>query len=1375
MPEWLDSGDKIASIVGGASGLLSLVVSVMPRRAQTDRSRSKRRFLLHGAVASGVLIIPAQLLKVIPTVYCLAGLAVALLVTHFVLAARDHVPFDPLIVKLLKAQKLHAEGIKYRFGSLHAPTIGTVYVEQRGRGSADDSRPAEAVPLTTLLTAAHSSLLECGPGGGKSTFVTRSVASSTEYWTTAGRFRVRARAPHGPHVALYLPATMLVGCSVLDGQLAFARELGVELPRELLERRPWRGVRWLLLIDGLDEIQDTHEQSRVLHTLHDFLDEGSHRVIVTTRPLSPTETNELVGARHFRLRSFTPHDLETFALTWARARSQLGSPAAFLEKLRTSDLTALTRVPLIATMTALLYEDDPQRELPRNRTKLYEEFVALLRSGRVPERQVTGSDPFSRWMGEHLDELLHTLARHTVFSSAPHLFEEASKWLRTRLPQLPESHWRGLLRSELTASGLLLQRGTDVEFLHQSIAEYLAARPDSGTFDFASWRVLMRDASTRSFALFLVGRRPQLAGWVSRELVDSGSCNADFVAAGRVLADGATVDEHLFSEIVTSVLSVYAHDEALLSDGLEILVTLVNGPGVLEKLRTFCADETQGEWQRALLADALLPFPAADGLALLRRIVVSPTVSKSWTRTWVLQRLVAEGDLFGQHLAGAEIELDGQASLTDIGQVGIEVARKLLSDPRLPAEDRITVAIRLLDAGDPSGFVLVNDRARSAGTNSAARFEAASALHRNNCEGATDALHRLGCDPNLFPDTRLDAIRLVSESSPDLARTALHSLLRDTEIERRQLPLCSRPHMVFLQVTLDKSAGLRSAHRLALRPQETDSDRLDFARMLNAFKSPLAYDALRSIAHDKRVAAMYREHAAKILFESGQADGADLYVEIGLDRDLPAGFRARVATGLREHGDPRSLDVLRAMASTRGGDDQMRVAACSALIEMGAAAGAKELLDIASDSEIGIFTRELALDSLSRAVGALPEGVAAKLIDLLHQDVELFRANSDPTRTGVDVQDRIRSTFQVTTIGLSCRMKVAVALAGAGHERAASFVTEFVTADALELTVTRAAVRHLCATSRAEDLLRLLGRLERNPVKQRLVAGMIAWGAEHVEALVAARALVTDVEAPALLRRSVAGALTWLHDPYGTEYLRTLKGDMFAARTLFDAKLGDAPEIPLPTVKKFAQVHQEPEFETAVLKSIALDPSRPADRRLEAAEEIWQRGDREISHALTALAADLTVDFATRVAATSRMLSFDEVRGVELAKSLLDEDGLSWEERHSLAKALIGSSGSRGANVLLKATRQDDALEILGDLEDRGSDHAAVLASVISRDERFAPQTRLDAVEYATSHGRMEAFDSLDSIAKALRATPNRHGLRARSRYRRRSALASRG
>ncbi|WP_161791109.1 hypothetical protein [Amycolatopsis sp. MJM2582] len=170
-------------------------------------------------------------------------------------------------------------------------------------------------------------------------------------------------------------------------------------------------------------------------------------------------------------------------------------------------------------------------------------------------------------------------------------------------------------------------------------------------------------------------------------------------------------------------------------------------------------------------------------------------------------------------------------------------------------------------------------------------------------------------------------------------------------------------------------------------------------------------------------------------------------------------------------------------------------------------------------------------------------------------------------------------------------------------------------------------------------------------------------------------------------------------------------------------------------MKKFAQVHQEPEFETAVLKSIALDPSRPADRRLEAAEEILQRGDREISHALTALAADLTVGFATRVAATSRMLSFDEVRGVELAKSLLDEDGLSWEERHSLAKALIASSGSRGANVLLKATRQDDALEILGDLEDRGSDHAAVLASVISRDERFAPRTRLDAVEYATSHG----------------------------------------
>ncbi|GLZ32273.1 hypothetical protein Lesp02_44610 [Lentzea sp. NBRC 105346] len=1330
MPEWVDSGDKIASIVGGASGLLSLVVAVLAYRAQTAKPPRKRRYLVVCAAVSGLLAVPSQLNNITPAVYALTGLAVLLLLVHFVLTMRSEVPFDQKIRRLLVAQKQHAMGIKYRFGTLHAPTINSIYVEQRGHSSTEDAQVAKVVPLTTLLSADHSCLLEGGPGSGKSTFVTRAVASSSEHWTETRRFRSRVKAPESPHVALYLPATMLVGQSVTSALAAFARELGAPVPEELLERPPWRGVSWLVFIDGLDEIQDTHERSRILHVLGEAVRTGPHRLIITTRPLSPSETNELSSARYFRLRSFTPDDLATFAGNWARTRSQFGSSDAFLEKLRRSGLASLAQVPLIATMAALLYEDDPLRTLPANRTKLYEEFVVLLRSGRVTETREATADQLFPWLTEHLDELLAVLAHHTVFSSGVSLFEHASAYVRTHHPQLTESSWRGVLRSTLTTSGLLLQRGADVEFLHQSIAEYIAAAPKVNTFDFERWRELMNDASTRSFALFSVGHQPQLANQIAGQLLESDD-TLDVIAAGRLLADGASVEPGIFHRVVKAILRVYAEDEDYLLDCLDILVALLHGPDVLRRLQAFCTDDAQGAWQRALLADALLAHARAEAIALLRRIVVSRSIRDPWTRKWVLQRLVAEGDLFGELLARAKTTFAGRAPLASDDKAGIDAARRLLADLRLSTEDRTDIAIMLLDADDTSGLALVHDCARTG--NRGARLDAAKALHRNHCPGGFEALLVLAHDRRAGPSARFESIVQLAAGHREHAASALAKLLVDT---RNKAPSPTSPRkaiMIQLQDQLDHAAAQESAHHVALRKRESINDRIACAEILQTSGSTLAVEALTSIVRDQELPPLQRYLAVRAAQISGLTGTADFYFELSLDPAMPVWLKMNIATELRHRRDPRYVTVL--MELVRQGDRRStiyRTFSCRELIKAGESSGWKQLLNMAADPS-GASDRELAISTLVAEIEELPDVAVTRLLDLLFEG-------------GIEINSR---------------MEVALRIAKDGHARADNFIFEFVTSPSLTPATLTSAIRRLCAARSAEDLLSVLDRLSVDPPKQRQVARLIAWEFESVEALVASRALVIDEGAPAVLRRSVAAVLSWAHDPYGVAHLRSLKGDPFAARTLVDVKLDEPGEISGYRIGELVEQdesvepgesHQERniEPEAAVLKLVALDPSAPAAERLKAADALLSRDDTEVVHAYDLIADDKAVEPESRQIATLRMIRLHRPRAIERAVRLLHSDELSQDDRHELGEALVHEAGLTGATAYLEAAEPGEALELLSVLKEEFQG-AAVLAHALSIDTRFEPEVRLEAVEYAASNGRPEALESIDKIAEAMR------------------------
>ena len=145
-----------------------------------------------------------------------------------------------------------------------------------------------------------------------------------------------------------------------------------------------RGGSWRLLIDGLDEVVAPESRSEVLWRIRGLLaDPGPYRLIVTCRPLAPPELAELhgPGVGVYDLRPFDRLELGRFARRWFAARFPDDRRRAertagrFLALVSGARLEPVARVPLLATIAALVYESADDRTLPSSRAALNLVFV----------------------------------------------------------------------------------------------------------------------------------------------------------------------------------------------------------------------------------------------------------------------------------------------------------------------------------------------------------------------------------------------------------------------------------------------------------------------------------------------------------------------------------------------------------------------------------------------------------------------------------------------------------------------------------------------------------------------------------------------------------------------------------------------------------------------------------------------------------------------------------------------------------------------------------------------------------------------------------------------------------------------------------------
>ncbi|SES01365.1 hypothetical protein SAMN05216188_119109 [Lentzea xinjiangensis] len=396
----------------------------------------------------------------------------------------------PEIQSLLWAQIQAAHETPYRLPGARKPSLDTIYVRQ-DLGNAvdepdepdqarqdpvldDEGRLIEAPvrpvvrftvrpPSRTMAEAldgdAHL-VVTGGPGLGKSTLTLRLAADIARYWSHRDDdaplsepvvpLKITARALA---VRLGVPFAQALADSANAEYGSFLRE---PVDKDLFTGRV-AGCRWLLLVDGLDEVADTDQRFRLVGALAAWAQDGTYRILLTTRPTEGGALAPLhrIGAVRYELQPFDAAALARFAANWFPE----DDAQRFLRQIREAHLDELVQVPLLATIAAIIHGEYSAEPLPGNQYSLYETYLAHIRRD-TPDR-------FDR------ERLLEHLARTRLETDTP-LLAAARDWVAGReTPQSPA--WQEDLTAYLLSVGPFVLRGGDLAFLHQSFAEHLAA------------------------------------------------------------------------------------------------------------------------------------------------------------------------------------------------------------------------------------------------------------------------------------------------------------------------------------------------------------------------------------------------------------------------------------------------------------------------------------------------------------------------------------------------------------------------------------------------------------------------------------------------------------------------------------------------------------------------------------------------------------------------------------------------------------------------------------------------------------------------------------------------------------------------------------
>ncbi|MFE5817972.1 NACHT domain-containing protein [Streptomyces sp. NPDC056479] len=342
-----------------------------------------------------------------------------------------------------------------------------------------------------------------GPGSGKTTLARNTALALCEHrW-----WPWRRRLP----VLLYLrdhSARLLAGEAPTLGEVAVSSGwLEGKVSEGWLERRLDRGG-CVVLLDGLDEVADPTERSRVVAWVVRQTERHPRNVYVVTSRPHGYQSNPLPGAEVLQVRRFTGEQISQFLHQWsyaiesrARAHTRREVHAAtdnFVVRLRTrassrhelrtagarnaEDLMArlrnqpalydLAANPLLLTMIANVHRYRGQ--LPGSRAELYAEMCDVLLHRRYEARGLSDATGLSGQHKQHVTQHLALVMMQAKVRDWP--VDDAARAIHQPLQQVPGNVTSEVFLEEARKSGLLVEREHGFHgFAHLTLQEYLAA------------------------------------------------------------------------------------------------------------------------------------------------------------------------------------------------------------------------------------------------------------------------------------------------------------------------------------------------------------------------------------------------------------------------------------------------------------------------------------------------------------------------------------------------------------------------------------------------------------------------------------------------------------------------------------------------------------------------------------------------------------------------------------------------------------------------------------------------------------------------------------------------------------------------------------
>lgn len=877
-------------------------------------------------------------------------------------AAVERLTLKPAIIDLLKAQIRAAEAYPYRLSHTPDNGLSATYVQQQLRAievpvepalapepsgpggksaSASEAQaPAGRGETSTLqldeVLARHGTVIVTGgPGMGKSTMTLQAVRNIAES-LLAGKGAALT-------VPLRITATSLAEASgpfhTIVAKAASAQlgsSLDKPLPDRLLDQVP-PGARWLVFIDGVDEITDRIRRREVLGELAARIaEEGAGvRFVIMTRPLPPGELELLShpSVGRYQVVAFDSEQLTVFAHKWFGFGDEADT---FLGRVRDAGLSEIVQIPLLAAIAATVYRKSSP--LPGSRFELYENYLDHLTQARAAEasrqwKKLTAkhgnlpredakrvSDLFDRRM---------TVVRHvaeTALSTADDLVDSAVRWTDTHGGNIggPSSAWRELVAAALHCTNLFVWDGDRLRFVHHSFAEHLAAGeaaarlPVPFTVSSPIWSNALGDAVESS----VVGDDSALATLV--HYARSGSDRAKLFAwlesgpatcrilAARLLAAGAPADPERIGAF-HALVEAAGEDPAIDSD-VWLVAARIRDDAIADRLQDIAergpAPATGRPLtvaQRLNVARALSAHSGPRGAHALRRIIQDPRCTPG-ERLVIAERLA---ELGGEHRDDA-----------------IAILRSLIAATGVDVSDRVDAVDTLGDL-DAS---LVDERATlyraifaEPGADAGSREQAAAGLSKLGGDDAVagqQAMLAILTDPGSDVRPRLwalaDLVELVggehggsasfaepgSQGYQAIVGTGL-SLITDPDIGLGALERAARLMVEFAPSQL--GTVIKALCETAAQPGVLGWRRIEIARLL------------------VRLDPSARPQAEAILQPIANSLTADLW-----DRIISAGAIA----GLDSSFSESEAAALETIAGTLGYDAHERRIAAEKLVEV---------------------------------------------------------------------------------------------------------------------------------------------------------------------------------------------------------------------------------------------------------------------------------------------------------------------------------------------------------------------------------------------------------------------------------------------------------